>query len=305
MRHYYFIYIFLGIFSTAHAEQDTSITRLPNTYRVPKDFVEIFNAPWAIPRLGLMSAPLSFVRGDTITYSISRARKRNAELRFDNALLNLFTEDLKGNILTGTFVVNIDGTYLFKLKNRSLLSNGLVLQVRKNPIRPPKPKDTTTAVVPLTPEQKAKAKQDSLAKLKPIWAEDTVATTVYDSVVYMAADLNLKQKFLFPLPIDSLNLYNAYLLKAHNIVLQNAKGQTLNISTCEDPAAKGNKDRAFFLIYLVDRTVDKRRLPKGSCGLKLSDALYLKNEDKVVGKYVQVQVQKVKAININKLTPKK
>jgi hypothetical protein len=267
-----------------------------------KKSVSIINTSWKLSPKGLQSVMLTVNKNDTIFYTVSRTRKRQATFSvWDlNAALIKQTFPPNVHIISNGFVANQDGSLILMLKNHSFLSNALSLDIQKKEFIPKNTeKDPDPIIIPTN----------------YIYSDSLVV--LLDTIVYLACKLNLNQpnSFSIPVPSASFKTYNMGIEQTiTNISIENSyikpngdvKTNKLNIS-CEDKntvsSAKGSiiiylqkpNKNSTFLDSLANSILLKNQFCKGLLNtFATSHNLIISNQDKVVGKHVHIQLVEIK-----------
>lgn len=262
---------------------------LEGTFVVPKSFASVMNNTWKIPARSLRSAPLVLDANDTIAYTLVRERQRRISLSIDAAKNQIPDIIVQDNMLIGVYVVKEAGTYLFKIKNRSFLSNTVFFEVKKNVPKPALPDQGKST------EEK---KDSTGTSTKPTMVQKDTLLASYDSVHYVACSFNLKQPSVLSLPLDSIDAYYYFVTTSSNIALLDSKGNPILLKGCEKTQKSSEivKDRAKLIIYACAKHASTKSFGKHDCLVKLPEGALAKNEDKVVGKALHIQVLKLKSI---------
>lgn len=279
------VYFLLGITLPALSQQGGSSYVPLQKMPVLKNLTEANTTVWDIGLKGLKSVTLTFDGHDTIVYSISRERLRRATFTLLDSNAVLAETDFKSNIIWGGFTDSLQGTYIFKVKNHSFLGNKFTLQIKKSIPKPVEPKkergpDTT-------------------------WYYPDSLVSKLDTTVYLACTLNLNQsqEYILPYKTDS-TAFCATVVKKIETSLQTFSDKAKKPKRTTVVASEDSKISSLaqgdFLIYLkknswldsLNNSPDnERQIRKITIGS--NQKLVLVNNDKVVGKYVHIQVKEI------------
>ncbi len=253
---------------------------------------------------GMRSLTLSFNKGDTIIYKISREHQRKASFSLlDSSALLYEKKFKKANIISGGFIADGLATYLFKIKNHSFLNNTFVLDVKKAPYR-----------IDLS------GKTDSIIQSTTSIIVDSV-TTLLDSVIYLASTLNLNQPSEFIIPYAIEKEYDLYIVTPKEITLKTFTVNRSNNGTGRRTklACESLKRKDELVIYITvpeagwEMTDSLAALYIGKdvtyCQVRLSGSgtsvqnIVLANEEKVPGKHLRVRLKEI--VKTKSVTTKK
>lgn len=291
--------------------QDSDFIRLKGKLPISKRLILVDSVQWKLNTKGLKSVKLSFNDGDTIVYIITKDRKRTAEfLLFDSNPNPVIQDKFKTNIISGGFVANGLGTYLFEIKNRSFFGNNFSLEIKKINYKPPI--DTIPKII-----------------VDSIFRYDTVYTYVLDSIItqidsttYLASTLNINEssEYVVPFSLKKENHYYSVLKpKALNVrtSLIDEKSAKLNKTT----SSASGKEKEKIIIYttilkppvkipfsdtikvtalkdVIKSGFDKIEKDQQMPAILPNEKLYVQNfvitnSEKVPGKHVNIQVKEI------------
>jgi hypothetical protein len=268
----------------------------------PKKQIALIKETWPLGLKGIKSTTLECSKGDTVLYTISRARLHEVLLTISDAGTVVISKKFshKQNILTGSFTAVADGTILVRLRNHSLLGNSCTIDIKKK--IPPPLTDTATAK-PL-PENK-----------EPIVTYCDSIFNVIDTLVYLACSLNLKQPadFYIPVPLDTI-AYSITAIRTMDIhfdyrySLSGKKNVTHKMNQSCFADVHPGKFSGALTIYLqhantaspfIDSLKQHVSADAALCHTSLaglpraSGFIFVTNTDKVSGKYVRIQLVKI------------
>jgi len=261
-----------------------------------KKMTEVSTIIWNPGTKGLKSLTLSFNEGDTVAYTISRQYKREARFSLLDYNAPLIDEvfDKGVNIVSGGFTVKSQRTFIFMIKNHSLLGNDFTLDIKKTVFVPPV---ITPPPVPV----------------KYVYVDSM--STLMDTTIYLACTLNLNQPNNFFVKIDHTKEYDLAIMRDVNITLEKSKDDLSKktvpqalVTSCNG-AVPVNTAQGSCIMYLYvydgnthfQDSLSKTLLKEEQyCTTHLNanteSYLLLSNSDKVVGKYVHVRLVEVERL---------
>lgn len=301
MTRYFLVYFLLLIAVPASSQKSQSnFVPLTGSYPAPKNLILVNNTVWNVGTKGLKSMTLSFNDGDTVLYSISRERIRKATFSLLDSGSVLFKKRFKANIISGGFVVQGQGAYIFKVKNHSFLGNNFSLELKKAHFVPKIEKE-------ITPDT---SKPEPL----PQYIKSDSIVILLDTTVYLACTLNLNQPSEFTLPYIIDKEYDCIMEKYTDVSLKNVltntaggKRENKSFYKCQgDVIGSSGKRKLVIYLHKPDKRCDfadslagiiehGKQICRGKIGSESENQnIVAKNEDKVVGKYVHIQLKEIK-----------
>lgn len=286
--------------------QAQTFNLLKGNYPDSKKTEMVSTTTWKIGTKGMRSLTLSFNEGDTVVYKISRERQRKAHFVLLDSINELYRKEFeKANIISGAFIANGLGTYLFQIKNHSFLNNNFVVEVKKAPF-----------ILPVPPPEKI----DSVTISDTSIVIDSVAIRV-DSTVYLASTLNFDQSSEFFIPYNFEKEYDCYIVRPKDIILRTfTTNKKNNGSVKKDKLdCEPVRDKGDLVIYLTEAeqkwemTDSLATLYIGKdvkyCQIRTTGSksiiknLVVSNNERVPGKHLHVLVKEI--VKSRKVTIKK
>jgi hypothetical protein len=249
---------------------------------------------WDMGFRGVKSLTVSFKKNDSIVFSLSRERARRASFAYLVNSGSWNNQKFDGKyIVAGTFNVAADGVYLFRVKNRSLLGNKFTLTLEK-----------IVDEIPPAKGDQADDKKVSTSTSKP--KDVYTMVTRIDSTVFLACTSDLKRIHDFTFPTGITTGFNAQIVKVPNIEIQTKNERPIDnwkLKSTETPVMDVPKD-GHCLVYLykseikhhVDSLVATMPINSFSPVTGGTKSILIRNNDRVVGKWVRVQLVEIQKI---------
>lgn len=302
----YFLFSLMFLLALTSSGQD-KFAPLMGKYPSSKRLGIVDTLKFKLNYKGQKSFKESFNEGDTIVYVLTKERKRKASFSlFDSNPTPAVENKFENNIMSGAFVVNGLGTYLFDIKNRSYFGNNYTLDIKKT--------------IPLP-------NSDSVKCNCPNTNNDSIYVTTTDSIkilldstFYIASTLNINKASEFIIPFLIEKKYDCYILKPEKVSLfslfinknKNIINKRDTLNCMQDTAFQANRINVTLLliqsgskwdlkdslsIALLEQQVPKICINtdelycKKSIGKKgAQQKLIVANTEKVPGKKISVKV---------------
>lgn len=151
-----------------------------------KDYTDIFNQPYTLSLFGQVAGAFEVKQGDSIRYAIFQEKKHSGTFTiFDSQAGQVLSTEVEAAVVAGRVTPVRAEKYFFTLKTKSLPPNPYIVTIQKK---------NCTYVKKAVPPKPA----------PPVYVVDTTITVKFDSTIYLASRLNMKNQQRLVIPIDSL-----------------------------------------------------------------------------------------------------